>query len=525
MLPRSVAATLVDGGRSVGAAITVGDALRLPCLSTATVLAGAAGLERRIEAVNVLEDIDIVRWMRGGELLLTTGYSVRQDPRVLRSLVPALAERRLAGLVIKLGLYIDELPAEVGALADELAFPVIGMPAPVMFHDVFSEVLGTILNRHALELERSHAIHEKLTHVALEGGSYRELADALAQLLERPVGIFDAHGTALATTADAPAGEPDAARAARPIRTGRQTHGEVVVWAPEERLEPHELTAMEHAATVAATSIAQERAIASSEQRHRTLLFMQLVIQRTADRDEIGRWATAMGWDMDLERAVVLVEAGDADGPRPVGGQPLADDLTSAIHAILGARAIVCDLGSCLAVLVEPRPSLRDRCHHLHAALHERMPGMEVRVAAGTLAAEFRALSESWQAAVATLTLGRELSGDDFVLEHSELGVYRLLSRLPSGELERHRAEMLGPLLAHDRTHAGCLLQTLEVFLRCDGNRVAAARQLYVHYNTLRYRLTQIERLVGGLGAEPNRRLNLQLALCAHRLLQGRGDG
>ncbi len=88
-----------ERARTAEAAITVGDALALPCLQGAQVLAGARGTGRRIRGVNVMEDADIVRWMRGGELLLTTGYTIREDPAALSRLVPALAERDLAVIV------------------------------------------------------------------------------------------------------------------------------------------------------------------------------------------------------------------------------------------------------------------------------------------------------------------------------------------------------------------------------------------------------------------------------------------
>lgn len=505
-------------------AITVEEALRLPCLSAATVFAGSSGLERRIQAVNVMEDVDIVRWMRGGELLLTTGYSIREDPSALLDLLPALAGRQLAGLAIKLGLYVDELPGELRSVADQLAFPLIGLPPSLMFHDIFAEVLGTVLNRQAVELERSNAIHARLTRVALEGGSFSELVTTVAELVHRPTAILDVHGDRLAATVDFPE-DLAVPFTSRPIKIGDQVHGKVVIWVEQDaELLPHELKTMEHAATVAATAIAQERAVASSEQRHRTLLLMQLVTRRAADRPELARWATAMGWDMDLERAVVLVELHDANGQLSVAGQPLEEQSVRAVKSAAGPDTIVWGLRSGLALLVEPRASLKDRCREVHNALRRTRRGMKVIVAAGTIATDIDDLGRSWQDAQSTLALGRELAGDDFVLEHDELGVFRLLSRLPSTELRRQRDDMLGSLLQYDELHSGSLLDTLDVFLRCERNRVRAAQELFIHYNTLRYRLVQIDRLTGGLSSDPARRLNIELALCAHRLLRGRGD-
>jgi PucR family transcriptional regulator, purine catabolism regulatory protein len=513
---------VAERGRTVASAITVRDALSLQCMQGAGFLAGAAGAERRIRGVNVMEDADIVRWMRGGELLLTTGYTIRDDPSALARLVPALAERDLAGLVIKVGLYVDAVPADVVAVADERAFPIIGLPPRTMFDDILSEVLGTILNRQAVELERSNAIHARLTQVAVDGGSFTELAEVVSELVHRPVTIRDGQGRDLAVTAGA-APEPDAPHVVRPIRIGDADHGEVVVWTGGVDVTGHELKTMEHAATVAAMAIAQERSVVLSEQRHRTLLLMQLVSHRPVDRAEIGRWATAMGWDMDRARAVVLVDLCDREGERVrVAGQPLEDRLVRAAQDAAGRGAIVWALRSGLALLVEPGAGLGGVARSVHAALRRAGAAGGVMVAAGGVAGDVDDLGRSYEEAASTLALGRELSGHDFVLEHEELGVYRLLSRLPLDELRRHRAEAIGPLLDYDRDHNGALVHTLEVFLRCERNRVRAAEELFIHYNTLRYRLGQIEKLTGGLSGDATARLNLEVALCAHRLVQGR---
>src|SRR3954465_12673397 len=187
-----------------GSAITVREALALQCMRGATLVAGADGAGRRIRGVNVMEDADIVRWMRGGELLLTTGYTIRDDPAALRRLVPALAERDLAGLVLKLGLYLDAVPDDVVALADRLAFPLVALPVQTMFDDVLSEVLGTILNRQGVGLERSRGIPARLTQVAGDGGSFSDLAEAVHELVGRPVAIRDGQGAGLAATNGGP---------------------------------------------------------------------------------------------------------------------------------------------------------------------------------------------------------------------------------------------------------------------------------------------------------------------------------
>ena len=252
---------------------------------------------------------------------------------------------------------------------------------------------------------------------------------------------------------------------------------------------------------------------------------MQLVSRQPVDRAEIARWATAMGWDMERARAVVLVELCDGTGERVrVAGQPVEDRLVRAAQGAVSSQPIVWALRAGLALLVEPQPSLGrvDPRPARRPAPRRRRRGRDG--GGGRVAADVDALGRSYEEAASTLALGRELSGQDFVLEHEELGVYRLLSRLPLDELRRHRAEAIGPLLEYDRDHNGSLVHTLEVFLRCERNRVKAAEELFIHYNTLRYRLGQIDQLTGGLSGDSTARLNLELALCAHRLVLGREE-
>jgi len=501
--------------------ITVEEALGLPCLAGARLLAGRQGLQRRIRVVNIMEVPDIVRWMRGGELLLTTAYPVREDPGALTGLVPQLFDRGLAALGIRIGPYMEAPPPGMLAAADRLGFPIIEIPTGTTFNDILSEVLSTILNRQAVALERSQAIHEKLTAVAAGGGSFQDLMETLSGLLQRRTAIIGPYGDTVAAAGPEPAGE-ESPTVAYPIQAGTATHGDVVVWPGERPMLPHELIAVERAATIAALVTAQERAVADHEHRYRTVLLLELVTGRSPDQSDIIRRAATIGWDLHLPRAAVLVELGEEPGASGGGCRWTEEPLVHAAHEAAGPTAIVCALQSGLAMLVEPGQSLTGVCRRVYERLHDSRRGLQVMIGAGRICADPSGLPRSYSEAVETLTLGRDIYGPDFVLSHSELGIYRLLCQLPPDELHRHVQEMLGPLLEHDRHHHGCLVQTLETYLRHDRNGMETARELYIHYNTLRYRLAQIERLTGGIDRHPTNRLCLELAVHAYRLLRAR---
>ena len=82
----------------------------------------------------------------------------------------------------------------------------------------------------------------------------------------------------------------------------------------------------------------------------------------------------------------------------------------------------------------------------------------------------------------------------------------RLLDSVPAPVLRSFRERLLGPLAEYDARHHAELLPTLRSFLACDGSWSACASRMYVHVNTVRYRIGRIEALTGrDLSALPDR--------------------
>ncbi len=100
-----------------------------------------------------------------------------------------------------------------------------------------------------------------------------------------------------------------------------------------------------------------------------------------------------------------------------------------------------------------------------------------------------------------------------------QLGVYKLLFKLEKKDLSAFYQETIGLLADYDTAHGTELVHNLKVLLEVNGNYNHAAELLFVHRNTLKYRLQKIEEITGRSLANSQDRTNLQMGIMAGRVL------
>jgi purine catabolism regulator len=109
------------------------------------------------------------------------------------------------------------------------------------------------------------------------------------------------------------------------------------------------------------------------------------------------------------------------------------------------------------------------------------------------------------------------------VHEGGMINMPRLLLSNPDLPVREVAAKVLQPLTEFDAEHGGELMRTLEAFLDLDGSPQLTAKELFVHRNTVRYRLEQVERLTGLSLSSVESRVHLWLAMRAISPFDGAG--
>lgn len=148
------------------------------------------------------------------------------------------------------------------------------------------------------------------------------------------------------------------------------------------------------------------------------------------------------------------------------------------------------------------------------SAADQVRPGLKLYLCLGSAVASVGQLGQSLEEAERALGVGRTLDITDRPLAFDHLGVYRVLLGPNSARDRRDFVEeALGAIVAYDVEHGTDLVGTLRAWVEADYSVNEAAQRLFVHVNTLKYRLKRIRALLGGDPSRGDLRLQVELAL------------
>jgi purine catabolism regulator len=540
------------GSQAPADALTVREMLGEDAMRGARIIAGAGGLDRAVRRLNVMTVPNIVRWTKQDEFLLTTGYPLPREPAEFCQLIRQLAGNGLAGLGVKLDEYLAEVPQAAVRLADQVAFPIIVIPATSPLDDVLSQTFETIVNRQAAALARSQQIHDAFLRVALTGGGLARLSDALAEILPgADVIICDSAGYPLAATtrpggqaqrlcgatglvdigrlsASAHSGDEAGTRwAAGVIRAGDMRHGFVLAVAGPQGLPAVAGLAVEQAALVAALEITRDLAVLAVEQQFASNALHDLVTGTAADLDEALARAARFGWDLRRPLAVLVArrcgnEPSDDPSPQQEALPLRAAELWTQLIRDRDASAAVAGFATELVAVVGAADAAAF-ARKVHADL-TASTGRAYSLGVSQTGPGPADIPRLYEEARVALQVGLRLSGTGAVTSFAGLGLYRLLSNVSEAELRAFVQDTLGPVLELPGPVRADLLKSLAVLAGTRFNVAESARILHYHYNTMRYRVTKLERMLGEFTGDAAAGLRLGVALEILRMYEISGN-
>ena len=412
------------------------------------------------------------------------------------------------------------------------------------------------LNEHATEqhtlMQRSEKTHEALAALLLEGRSLDDITLALATLLGAPVVLQDEKLRPLSSShpEDYEGLVPGAHDLSDLDATGRagslgpMPEGGLLLAVPvdlggrgylsasfgEGSETAFALRTLEQAAVTFALYAARQRARREAEDRVRGDLLADLLAGRFRNEDEARDRARHLGVDLSPASLGILVIRHEPpggylerEGLNPRGAGPLRSRLLSLTRSFAEGAAppgLAGPDGDHVALLLPAPPEdARERAERLVGLVREDFPGLRLRVAIGAPAAGPADLAARYEEARSLLDLADRLDAGTQVLLYDDWKVYGLVLRgSDRTDLLKLAHRTLDPVLSLGPDASRDLLATLRSYLENDLSPTRTAAALYVHPNTVKYRLNKVADLASLDPGNLDDVLTIKISLMVHSL-------
>jgi purine catabolism regulator len=528
-----------------------------------SLVAGEGGVDLPVRWVHITELTDPTPWLSGGELLLTTGLQL-DTPERQREFVTRLTDHHLAGLGFGIGFEHETVPEPLIEAAAAREFPVFEVPYELPFIAITEAAFTQLVNEQYAVLRRALAAQERLERIVLSERGLETLAAALATLLGAAVLVFDSRGepimqrafrrtiaresvTALTTEIRERARRREARAFMPPVDEGNQglalpvaadgapqgaaggpprvPEAWLVAIKDSGPLSDFDRLTLHQAVTIVALELLRSR-VAGDTERRLAGDVLDAVVRGELGGADLARRLAPFGLS-DRVAALVI--------QRPHNGRGSPAPIESALIAALrddAAPGLVASTGPLTCALV---PGMGDEELFALASRVGTTVGAELGLSAGVgvgravSGGDARRSFHEARCAVEALTLGMTANGGTGSGDHAggpriatykDLGSFQLLLSLQDDEALRLFCDsILGPIEASEGHYGGELMRSLEAYIEENGQWERAARRLYCHRHTLRYRIRRVEDLTGRNLGSARDRIEFWLALRGRELV------
>lgn len=560
--------------------LTVQQFLNLQTFEEMNVVSGHGGLSNIISSVNIMDNPDALDWFSVGELLLTSGYFFKEGTEIQDNVMRQLKTLNCPALCLKPHRYLGTIPENMIALSNELNLPIIELPYGLSFSKITSRVMEELSEKYDSLNRRSLDIHTQFFNISLHGGGLQKISTTLAKLCSSSVMLLDQnwgllHWTDLSARdysladviplmkGDTPFPEsfrnsfpPEFEKLQKPIvrvleiasiqKTLQCTilsvyfqskhYGYIVLCESLKDLDEYSYIALENGAMAFSLERIRSEEVERARNRIRRDFLDELLLGKITSKETLSNLADLHGINLNLDYTAIIFPVTCLDH-RKEENLVLRNQLENAKMKKLLKHFDYLALETKESEIIFSRKKqiilllgtqairtsqMKDYAQEMIDRIEEEFPEVTLSAAIGKTVSHISQINESFHQAQETLRLGegRRAAGFPRVFHFNEFIVqHLLLNNVSQIELRKFFYQALGELHEYDHEQQAALIETLDCLIDHQLNIAETSRALYIHRNTLLYRIEKIESLLQIDLKDAEELLKLQLALKIHHLM------
>ena len=549
-------------------AIYVKDLLMEEEMNGARLISGEEGLDNEIKGVTIIEAPDIVKWINGGEVLLTGLYAFRScSMEDFKNYIDELVKKKISALILKRGKPVEGAEDKVEYLIQfsrKHTIPILEMPFEISFRDVMSRLMERLFNEEVTRLKYFKTTHDNFSALVLGsesiGVAIDQILDVLAKLIRNPVAAFnrqlDCIGASegaersLEIQKDAQSYEPGVYSNYEYLRQhieNRQPYLVKVKLNLRERLylviteEEDSFDVMDAIATESAIwalqfELVRQYSVTELEKKFQNDIMHNILNGKIDSISELQKNTSLLGVPINGSFRVIVFGLKGEDRDKRDFKSKISDThlLSDAIACQMTNVKIYNDLDRIVVVKEvnkeqtqeEYRQEIREIVDKVQAYVSRQDKELQVKAGVGKVVEGVINLPDSFKEANEAFTfvdIAGEISedGNSQVTLFSDLGIFKLLCQLDNPELLlEYVPEGLQKLYNYKKPQRDDLLITLKTYLDRNLNLSKTAQDLFVHYKTASYRIEKIAKITGVDFDNANEVLAFRIGLVVYKMIE-----
>lgn len=535
---------------------TLKELLDIPRFSNIRVLNAQADLSKEVDTIEITETPDVALYLPKNTFLLTTAMAFKDDPKELCAFIQSLYDLPAAGLGIKLGRFISEVDQEVIAFADSLNFPLLQIPSTVTLGTISHQLLSYIWNQQTDKLYYALDIQKKFSNMMIKGADLQALISHLGTILKRPVMLVNPFTEivaesrhfqqdlvfsnyhhqqlipylAKAHTIGNEASflfEIDADNkvlvSVFPIKINAYFPYLLVIFKADQIPYPFSQFAIEQANTVLSHTLYKNLKITESKLQLRETFFYQLTQETNQAKKSDINWLD-YGKDYGLtasDHYNIVVVSFESDDSTLIDEELIADRYHLTFEWLekqLSQKfdnALLFPIKDtvCYGILLQKKePNLESKLNLICQQLKERLP-ISLHFSIGNEVTEMASIHFSYQEAMETYESLSQTNGKSNIHYYQSQGFNKLIENTPLGQVEHFCSTTLKKLAFPTNEMDKELRKTLKVYLESQCDITLTSKLLFIHRNTVKYRIAKCEEIFEMPVNSPDLSLKLRLAL------------
>lgn len=478
--------------------LTVEQSLNIYPFNQGKLVAGHGGLSRVIESVNVMDAPDIVKWLKKNELLLTTAFVFKGYPEALDDLIRRLHEGGCTALGIKLGRYWKEIPQNLIDAANRYNFPLIALPFDYAFSDLMSSLYRASIGEEVREqLNNVMQKQTQLMLLAFQRPNDHELYEDFAKIVGHPIVILSRQGYVLFNTTGKDevfwnkqllqkddmqkVGIQELQHYQLPIIKNGTKIGTLIIWNGTNAISYEEEELFKQASSILPRYMAKSEGTIKNGWMQQLMLYLQNQISigsllTTLESEQMNlplnhyQCVYTILTNQQVESYWELQEKLEMD-QEIVALQGVHLPFERGIFSIYSAKGD--------PKFGEKYQKLLDESDYKAMVLISREKVQPMQ------------LQEAYSECLEMAQLMRKEKITEGIFYEEDVEIYKLLHYIPDQVLIDYAEKIIGPI-----RHSKEMVETLELFLEHNGQINEVAKRLFVHRNTIAYRMEKINALL-----------------------------